>query len=77
MVRRMVRATGGEISAAERERLRSSMSDMQHYFERAISERRHNSREDLIKRAGAGRGRASGAQCPGSSCDVLPAAPWG
>ena len=24
------------------------MSDMQHYFERAISERRHNSREDLI-----------------------------
>jgi cytochrome P450 len=44
----MVRATGGEISAAERERLRSSMSDMQHYFERAISERRHNSREDLI-----------------------------
>jgi cytochrome P450 len=44
----MVRATGGEISAAERERLRSSMSDMQHYFEQAISERRHNSREDLI-----------------------------
>lgn len=44
----MLRATGGEIVANERERLRQSMGDMQNYFERAISERRQHPREDLI-----------------------------
>jgi cytochrome P450 len=44
----MLRATGGEVSPAERERLRASMADMQCYFAQAIAERRLNPREDLI-----------------------------
>jgi len=44
----MLRATGGEVSPAERVRLRGSMNDLQHYFEQAIEERRRSPREDLI-----------------------------